>query len=301
MNLRKFIGGFILLFTMTACVSAQQESNSLLWKISGNGLQKPSYLFGTHHLVPVSFLDSISGVNAAFDDTEQTVGELDMADMAQMQAKIMSEALMPQTHSYAALLSEADLQLLDTTLKDVIGMGINQLGTMKPAMLSNLISIMLYQRYYPQLSGGKSIDEHFQQQAALRNRPVVALETADDQIYALLNSKSIERQAELLACMLNHPEMLKTQMDKLNTAYMNQDLEALNALYEEELPDDPCPSTQEEKDVLNKDRNEKWLAALPEIMRQKSSFIAVGCLHLVGENGLIEGLRKAGYTVETVK
>lgn len=95
--------------------------------------------------------------------------------------------------------------------------------------------------------------------------------------------------------------MLKEQMDKLQTAYLAQDLDALNALYQEELPDDPCPSTQEEKDVMNKNRNIQWLKALLDIMQEKSSFIAVGCLHLVGEDGLIEGLKKLGYKVEAVK
>lgn len=301
MNLRKIIGGFVVLFTLTACVSAQPEPSALLWKVSGNGLKNPSYLFGTHHLVSLSFLDSISGLHEAFEATEQTVGELDMSKMNEMQMKIMGAAMIPNQYSYQTLLSEPDFQLLDKTLKELIGIGIEQLGRMKPAMLSNLISITLYKKYYPALSVDKSIDQYFQDEAVKRSRQVKSLETAEEQIYALLDSKTIERQAELLACMLNHPEMLKEQMDKLQTAYLNQDITALNALYEEELPNDPCPSTQEEKDVMNKDRNERWLKALPDIMREKSSFIAVGCMHLVGKDGLIEGLRKLGYEVEAVK
>ena len=53
--------------------------------------------------------------------------------------------------------------------------------------------------------------------------------------------------------------------------------------------------------MLNSDRNRKWLDQLPSIMEEKSSFIAVGCLHLPGDDGLIEGLRKQGYSVEAVK
>jgi hypothetical protein len=52
---------------------------------------------------------------------------------------------------------------------------------------------------------------------------------------------------------------------------------------------------------MNKDRNERWLKLLPDIMREKPSFIAVGCLHLVGKDGLIVGLQKMGYRVEPVK
>lgn len=301
MNLRKIIGCLTLFIALAACANTPKESNALLWKISGNGLEKPSYLFGTHHLIPLSFLDSIAGLESAFEATEQTVGELDMSKMNEMQMQIMGAAIMPNEYSYQALLSESDFQQLDKMLKELVEVGLDQLGRMKPAMLSNLISITLYQKYYPALAQEKSIDQHFQDEAVKRSRSVKSLETADEQIHLLLGSQTIERQTELLACMVNNPEMLKKQMDRLQTAYLAQDINALNALYEEKLPDDPCPSTQSEKDAMNKDRNQKWLQKLPEIMKEKSSFIAVGCLHLVGKDGLIEGLRELGYTVEAVK
>ena len=93
----------------------------------------------------------------------------------------------------------------------------------------------------------------------------------------------------------------KKQMDRLMVAYYAQDLTAMAQLFEEDDADNPCPSTDEEKDELNKERNLKWMTKLPDMMSQKSSFIAVGCLHLVGEDGLINLLRKAGYKVEAVK
>ena len=182
-----------------------------------------------------------------------------------------------------------------------MGVGLEQFGTMKPAMLNNLITITLYQKYYPSLSQTTSIDQYFQDEAAKRQRSIIGLETIDDQIDLLLNSQTIERQAEMLICLVKHPDLLKEQMNKLQTAYYKQDIKKLNDLFEEKTPDDPCPSTQEEKDAMNKNRNEKWLKQLPPILQDKSSFIAVGCLHLVGNNGLIEGLRKQGYTVEPVE
>lgn len=162
MNLRNIIGSLVLFFTLAACANTSKDANSLLWKISGNGLNAPSYLFGTHHLIPLSFLDSITGLDEAFEVTEQTVGELDMSKMNEMQMKIMGAAIMPNEYNYQTLISEQDFRLLDKTLKELVGVGLDQLGRMKPAMLSNLISITLYQKYYPTLSGGKSIDQHFQ-------------------------------------------------------------------------------------------------------------------------------------------
>ncbi len=302
MTFKKTIGAVFTIFVIMACTNVSgKDTNSLLWKVSGNGLEKPSYLFGTHHLIPLAFLDSVSGLHEAFEATEQTIGELDMSDMAALQLKLLGESQMPQGVTYDALISPENKALLDSTLTSLIGVGLGQLGQMKPVILSNLISVTLYQKYYPTLSGEKSIDQYFQEEATKRSRPVLGVETVEDQIYALLNAQSMERQAEMLVCMINHPELLKEQMDDLQTAYHSQDMQKIYELSEKEIPNDPCPSTQEEKDVLNKDRNMKWLEKLPAMMKEKSSFIAVGCLHLPGEDGLIEGLRSQGYTVEPVK
>lgn len=301
MNLKKNFSTLAVLLLLLSCsTKINGNDNTLLWKVSGNGLENASWIFGTHHLVPLTFLDSIPGIREAFDKSEQTVGELDMGNMMQMQMEIMGRAMMPQETTYESLMSDVDRAKLDSTLTDLMGIGLEQFGRLRPAMLQNLISVTLYQQYYPTLSDGVGLDQHFQDQALKQNRKVVGLENTDDQIHVLLEMQPLERQAELLACMVNHPELLKVQMDKLQQAYHAQDLEALWALYTEEDPADPCPSTEEEKYALNGARNEKWLEKLPAIMADKSSFIAVGCLHLPGEEGLIEGLRKLGYKVEPV-
>lgn len=289
-----------LLMLMSCTTQTINDNNSLLWKISGNGLDEPSFLFGTHHLVPVSFLDSISGLEEAFENTKQTVGELDMANMNEMQMKIMSEAVMPQGVTYESLISAEDVVLLDSALTNLLGIGLNQFGALKPAMLSNLISLTLYQKHYPSIANETNIDQYFQMEALNRNRNVVGLETTEDQIEVLLNTRSLERQAELLMCMVRNQEMVMEQMDEFQDAYYTQNINLLYDLSIKETPDDPCPTTDEEMNELNKDRNEKWLEKLPSIMEDKPSFIAVGCLHLPGDVGLIEGLRVQGYTVEPV-
>lgn len=73
MNYKKTFIALAAIFILLSCSAgtSKEKENSLLWKISGNGLQKPSYLFGTHHLIPISFLDSIPGIEAALEETEQ--------------------------------------------------------------------------------------------------------------------------------------------------------------------------------------------------------------------------------------
>ena len=300
MNYSKSLLVILSFLVFLSCTAQPKKDNSLLWKVSGNGLEEPSYLFGTHHLIPVSFLDSVAGIHDAFENTEQTVGEIDMSNMAEMQMMLKGHSQLPEGVTYESLLSPEEITQLDSTLKNLLHIGLDQLGTLKPSMLSNLISITFYQKYYPTISNDANIDQYFQSEAIKRNRPIVGLENTEDQIYVLLNAQTIERQAEMLICMVQNPDLLKDQMDELQEAYHSQDINALYELSIKETPNDPCPNTEEEKNALNRDRNMKWLEKLPAIMADKPSFIAVGCLHLPGEVGLIEGLREQGYKVEPV-
>ena len=124
------ITSFLLLLSisLSSCAQTPKQETGLLWKISGNNLEEPSYLFGTHHLVPLSFLDSIDGLDEAFLATKQTIGELDMDNTGQMQMQLMIASLMPEGYSYDELLNDEDRNILDETLKEYVGAGLTQIG-----------------------------------------------------------------------------------------------------------------------------------------------------------------------------
>ena len=88
--------------------------------------------------------------------------------------------------------------------------------------------------------------------------------------------------------------------DFISAAYFAQDLERLGELMEEES-EEVCGSTKEELERLLYNRNDNWLRQMPAIMADKPTFFAVGAGHLTGDRGVLEGLRKAGYKVESVR
>ena len=188
MNYSRSLFVILSFLILLSCTAQSENDNSLLWKVSGNGLENPSYLFGTHHLIPVSFLDSVAGVHNAFENTEQTVGELDMSNMAEMQMELMGHSQLPEGVTYESLLSSEEFTQLDSTLKSLLNVGLEQLGTLKPSMLSNLISVTFYQKHYPTISNEANIDQYFQSEAINRNRRIIGLEDTEDQIYVLLNA-----------------------------------------------------------------------------------------------------------------
>jgi uncharacterized protein len=82
----------ILLIIAMAVVGISAQAQ-LLWKVSGNGLQKPSYIFGTHHYAPLTVLDSVPQIRQVQNDVEQVCGEVDMLNTRDL-TRLTAEAIM---------------------------------------------------------------------------------------------------------------------------------------------------------------------------------------------------------------
>lgn len=293
------------LIVSIAALTAQTSDNytgALLWKISGNGLDKPSYIVGTHHLASTSFIDSIPGLRKAMSDVEQVAGEILMNDMVTMQVKMQQAGMMPVEETYDSLLTVDEYARLDEGLKRVIGIGLDQLGGFKPGMLSAIYSISIYAQLTPNFNPAahEAIDQYIQKYAADKGKSVIGLETMEDQIRALYDAEPLKIQAVNFACAVGYPDFAKESLINLNKYYAEKNLAKMHDLAFND-PNDPCPASELAQLALNKDRNDKWITKLPAIMKDKSTLVAVGALHLSGKEGLLNQLAKLGYTVEAVK
>lgn len=294
-----------LCFLYILPVAEGQDENrftgSLLWEISGKDLQKPSYILGTHHLIPVGFTDSIAGLKAVMETVDQVVGELLMSDQTAMQVKMLEAAKMPSGETYNRLLSQDDLNRLDEGLKRVIGAGIDQFGIFKPGFISSMYTVMFYMKIFPEFfaANHETIDGYIMRMAGENGKSVIALETVEDQIYALFDAEPLKDQAEALVCTVDHDDWNKVMTHKLNRYYRNGQLKEIHNLAFHE-PDDPCPVSQSQQNTLLKNRNNQWLEKIPGLMQKESNLIAVGALHLTGKDGLLYQLYQMGYTVKAV-
>jgi len=288
MSRRNFM---VALFVMSFMVSVHAQ---LLWKVSGNGLSKPSYLFGTHHLIE---RDQIIGFDKILDlagEQDAVVGEMDMGHMLSMQIKMM-KGMMMKDSTIKELVSEADYALVDAELKDVMKMGLNKLGKMKPMMVSTMYSMMLYSKINNLKKQPEAVDILFQKKARKQKKKVIGLETIEQQMDIMLNSIPLKRQADILVKGVKEKEKGVELLKKMNEVYLAGDLQKIEALNNED--DD---MTADEKKIMIDNRNANWINQLNALIPSTSCFVAVGCMHLVGENGLIGQLRKSGYTVEAV-
>ncbi len=296
----------LCMFLCTGAAAIAQSSDkftgSLLWKISGNGLKTPSYILGTHHLYALDFFDEIPGARAALEASSQVVGELLMSDQGELASRMQSAAMLPEGVAYNTLLSESDYAKLDEGLRGLMGVGLEQFGMFKPGMISAMLSMVVFAQANPGFNAQEhvAIDVYVQNYAAENGRPVIGLETVEDQLYALFDAEPLKYQAEQLVCSIGSLDYGVASLKKLGEYYAAGNLAAMYDLAFNS-PDDPCPSSEAYQSILAKDRNDKWLAQLPGIMSGGTSFIAVGALHIGGEEGLLFQLDKMGYKVEAVK
>lgn len=294
---------FVCTGTVVIAQASDKFTGSLLWKISGKGLDKPSYIFGTHHLYDLSFFDTVAGAKEALEASEQVVGELVMADQAALAARLQVAAMMPEGESYEQILSPADYETLDKGLRELIGVGLSdQFKVFKPGMIAMLVSQIIFAQANPGFNMLEhiAIDQYVQNYATEKGEPVIGLETVEDQIHAIFDVEPTKFQAEQLVCSVKNIAYGVESLKKLGENYAAGDL---TGLYNDSFndPNDPCPSSETYKNAMARDRNNRWLEKLPDIISSKPSFIAVGALHLAGEEGLLYQLHKMGYKVKAVK
>lgn len=277
----------LLLLASFSGVSAQ-----LFWKISGNGLTKPGYLFGTHHLIEKERVPDFDKITAFIPQTDVVVGEMDMSNQLKMQLKMLKYVIMKDSTMHQ-LLTDTEYSMVDAALKEEVGKSLDQLGRMKPAIVSAMYEILVFQKANNLKKQPEALDIVIQSKGRKAKKKIIGLETIDEQCDILFNKLSLTEQARSMVSMMEDKAKLLKLISELNATYIKGDLPAIARLSKEE-----DGMTEHEMQVMLTDRNANWIQQLKVLLPQKSCFIAVGCMHLVGEKGLVQQLRQLGYVVE---
>lgn len=291
------------MFMGTMMVQAQ-----LLYSISGNGLDKPSYVLGTYHFAASSFTQKIPGFSKAMAEVEQVCGELDMEDMMKPEnlMKMQKAMMLPDGQKIQQILSKEEMDALNACMKQLLGADLSnpavgaQMGQFTPAALLLQLNSLLYLKKDPSFNVNDGIDTYVQTLAKKDNKKVLGFENIDKQINVLLQGQTLERQKQLLLCFLEHQDYYLQEADNLVNAYYAGDLDAIEKLGDQKLGDG-CDATDEENELLIYGRNADWIVQMPAIMKENPTFFAVGAAHLVGEKGVLNLLKQAGYEVTPMK
>jgi len=284
----------LIVFWFVLILSAAQAQ--LLWRVTGNGLKHPSYLFGTHHLIPIQFLDSVPGLFKSFNECETVVGEM-VINNIDASSKIQQAAIMPNQQQINELLNDEEYKTVDTELKSVLKFGLKDVSIMNPTLILTMYEMELYKKLTG-FADNKQSDSYFQLIAEEKDKKVVGLETIEEQIAVLFGNGSLERQADVLVETVRQKDTILKEMIQLNKLYKAGKLDELIALSKGK--GNITDMTEEEYANLVDKRNAAWINELPKLMQESPCFIAVGAMHLGDKNGLIKLLEKKGYKVSPI-
>lgn len=279
----------------------------ILYRITGKGLESPSYIVGTYHLAPSSFADSIPGMDKAIAGTNQVCGELDMMDAFKPEnaTRLLKSQMLPEGVTLSSLFTADQLKRLNALLLKVMGTNLDdeafaaQMEKMSPAALSTSLTLTSYMKGTPSFNPMDLIDNYFQMQAIQNGKSVKGFETVDFQM-GILYGSPLEKQVNDLMCLVDHFDDANDMVNLITTAYFSQNLKQIEDALEQESKVD-CGTSPEDEDILINNRNRNWVEMMPEMMAEQPTLFVVGAAHLCGDKGVLKLLEKAGYTVEGVK
>ncbi len=288
--MKKQLYPFLLLFPFlfAAPDADAQLAKSLLWEISGNGLEQPSYLYGTMHVGDKRAHKFKKSTLSAFGDASAYAMELDPGNIDPMEMLEMMK--MKDGKKLKDMFTEEEWTELDTKFKEKFKTSIETFNDFTPFYVQ---SVMLQSTMKNQ--AGQAVDMYFFNEAKADGKKVIGLETVEEQL-AAINSMPAEEQKQML--MEGLEEDLTDATDKMMKYYKKGDLQKLHE-YSQEGEEDEVSDTFEQELILK--RNYRMADRLIPHIQSQSTFIGVGALHLPGEEGIIELLRKKGYSVEAVK
>jgi uncharacterized protein len=284
-----------LLFVSLCLLGFSTQAQSLLWQISGNGLAKPSYLFGTYHILRDSYLQGDSLTRAHFEQAEGVIVEM-VFDTTE-RAKVVQFSTMPD-NNLIRLIDANDYKLVADEFNAVTGQELSFYNQLKPVIIATALSTAYARRESDTLTRftGQPIDLFFVRQTQAAKKPLIGLETLEEQLKLLYDRQPVEQQANQLVQMVkHHNETSSRKGPGLTDMYLKANLDGMWDLFQRES-DSPADLYK-----LVDDRNVRWMSRLRETMAIRSTFIAVGAGHLPGPNGLLKLLREAGYTVQAIR
>lgn len=286
--MKKYFVLLILMFFQFG-ISQKITEKSLLWEISGKELKQPSYLYGTIHIACQGEVEMTDELQQVFDKSERLVLEMDLSDPT-LPMKMLQLSLSSDGKKISEKLNPETAQKLDDLLQSKLSISLSALDNLNPQAI--LMQLSLLGLECPMDMG---YDMMFLTNATAENKEILGLESMEEQI-AVLFALSEEDAIQAITYLADHIEELQNQTRELFQHYKNKDIQAMYEITKTSFEDPNYPQTDIK--VLLDDRNINWIPEIERIVSEKPSFIAVGAAHLAGDNGVINLLKKEGYTLK---
>ncbi|MBL7719005.1 MAG: TraB/GumN family protein [Flavipsychrobacter sp.] len=265
--------------SLTTNAQKQSDPNqSLLWRISGNGLSKPSYLFGTIHLTDKRLFRHDDSVFAAIDRAEGLAIELNPSELAAYYLNKMLDET-DDDKKLEDMMSDEELKKYEEFFKKRFGKTSRNMTTKDLIKEKN----KWVSQYVKKGAMPTILDAYLYTIADRHGKWVGGIEDVQDQMQLADRS-----DIRLMAASEKFSDI-----EQLINLYINYDLKGINEAinnYDDNF-----------KDVMLTRRNIKMARRMDSLSQFRTMFFAVGAAHLPGDSGVINLLRARGFSVEPVR
>ena len=290
MNTRYYIS---FLFLLMYTVSLGQ--NTLLWKVTNANSKNISYIFGTYHLLGSGFIDSYPSIRERISASDIIITETKIDKIKAVEYYNSR----PSSGTLSTILSIEDFDYI----KQILRGGNVDLTKFTPGEL-----FVKLQAFYPRFKCN-----------TVKNNDTLLM----DQYVQFLGNKD-QKKLYFLETDSFQLEKITAATNPYDWVFFKKNITGLLKKYRDEKFDDNLCADADKYTSFNLDykfntkwssnmkgvlgntelvkkRNDDWLTKLPTLLEKSNCFVAVGLYHLYFDIGIIEQLRKLGYTVEEVK
>jgi uncharacterized protein len=282
--------GLSLLAASCTTISQVSGSKATLWKLRGD--HNTLYLLGSVHVLSQKSYPLKPALNRAFDDSGRVVFEIDLNRFSttSFREEFRRTALYPPGQTLAKKISPETADLLKEVLP-VYGLTFKKVQRLKPWFIAEWLSSRTLEM--AGFSESFGVDIYFFRKARATGKPVLGLETLRDQaqIFDHFSDEENERYlVETLATLATYPRAI----GRLVAAWQSGNVALLDQILNQDKHSDPVTHN-----ALFSERNSKWLPEIEALAHGNENYLViVGAGHLVGDDGLVAQLKRAGYSVE---
>ena len=287
-----FITYLLVVVSACACIHTHAQ---VLYEISGNSTLEKSYLLATNKLINITFIDTIPNVFNSFSKCDKVITEFAFEDY-QAIAALRKASLLPDSIQLGSFYTEEEMTKINQELLLTLGMGLQELGRMKPAYLTELYRTELLKKWL-HWDESNSMETFFEQVAQQQDIPIYPLDDLGETLYMLFDREPFQWQCKELKKVIDYPDQEVEQERIIRDLYS---MGRLNDIAFQVLSPDNATSISYSDYQVYAQRNQQWVKKLKSYLHDGKCFITLNAIYLGGDKGLIAQLKNAGYRIKPV-
>ncbi len=263
---------------------------SPVWAIHGD--HNTVYLAGSVHLLKANDSALPAAFDRAYSGSQTLVMELDLGKVDQMAAAtwMLQNGMLPEGKTLRQVVGDARYQRISTEAER-LGLPLEVLGQLQPWVLALQLTELQYAKEGFDPEAG--VEQQLEHRAQSDGKPTAGLETLDQQL-GFFQTLTIDQQNKFLDLTLDDLHEVDTEFQQVIGSWRSGNADKLAALLSQEYKEFPALYQ-----LLVTQRNHSWEPQIQRYLHDSHNyFVVVGALHLVGQGGLLDLLRKDGFKIE---